>query len=188
MEPVELYSSIAIPHDELVAFLLQNSVERLGQSPHLDYRLGRGEAYVLFELDSDEEHYPDPEFDALLESKLGGPPQTSFLIYISRNEGSEQLAMDFVTLFAQLWPCVLDNLSGRARQVFTPQEVQVLRQEGRGLYEEANKIPLPVDEYEGEAFIPPRREGEEEGFGDEGGENKGFEGEGDEEEEIEDEP
>ncbi len=177
MEPVELYSSIAIPHDELEAFLFQNGVVRLGYSPYLDYRLGRGEAYVLFELEEDE-HYPDPEFDALLESKLGGPPQTNVVIYISENEGSAQLAMDFVLLFAQRWPCALDNLSGRARQVFTPQEVQVLQEEGRGLYEEAKKIPRPVDEYAGEAFIPPRREGEEEG-------DESFE---DDEEDEEDEP
>jgi hypothetical protein len=153
MEPVELHSSAAIPRDELVAFLFQNGVERMGHSPSLDYRLGRGDAYVLFELDSDE-HYPDPADEALIESRLGGPPQTSFLIYISRNEGSDQLAMDFVALFAQRWPCVLDNLSGLARQVYSPQEVQVLREEGRGLDEEAHKLPLPVDEYAGEVFIP----------------------------------
>lgn len=154
MEPVELHSSAAIPRDELVAFLFQNGVERMGHSPYLDYRLGREDAFILFELDSDE-HYPDPEGDALIESKGGGPPQTSFLIYISRNEGSDQLAMDFVALFAQRWPCVLDTLSGLARQVYSSQEVQVLREEGRGLGEVAHKIPLPVDEYAGEAFIPP---------------------------------
>ncbi len=186
MEPVELYSSVFIQRDELIAFLFHNGVVRLGLDPHLDYRLGRGEAYVLFELDEDE-HYPNPERDALIESKLGGPPQISFLIFISENEGSEQLAMDFMLLFAQRWPCVLDNVSGLARQVFTPQEVQILREEGRGLYEEANKVPLPVDEYAGEAFIPPRREGEQEenkGFEDDD-EDEGFE---DDEEEEEDEP
>lgn len=157
MEPVELYSSAAIPRDELVAFLFQNGVERMGHSPSLDYRLGRGDAYVLFELESDE-HYPDPAFDVLLESKLGGPPQTSFLIYISRNEGSDQLAMDFVIQFAQCWPCVLDNLSGLARRAYSPQEVQILREEGLGLSDDDRLFPLPDDEYAGEACIPPWEE------------------------------
>jgi hypothetical protein len=56
--------------------------------------------------------------DVLIERKLGGAPQTSILLYISRRPSSEPLA-ELAIHFASRWPCVLDNLSGVARRVFT---------------------------------------------------------------------
>src|SRR5215470_4671034 len=114
MEPVELITSKAISRDEVITFLLQMGVER-EQSPHRiwDYAIRRGEAIVWVDPD-DVEHYPDPEVDALIENKLGGPPQTYVVLHISRNPGSEQLALELAIQFAKRWPSVLDNLSGLA--------------------------------------------------------------------------
>jgi DNA-directed RNA polymerase specialized sigma24 family protein len=111
-----------------------------------DYIFFRGEAIVWIDPD-DPENYPDPEVDTLVESKLGAPPQTYIVLHISRNPGSEQLALELAIEFAKRWPSVLDNLSGLARRIFTVEEMQALYESGLGVWEDENKVPLPKEWY-----------------------------------------
>jgi hypothetical protein len=139
MEPVELVTSKEFSQDELITSLLQIGVRRDENPNRLwDYVLRTGEAIVWVDPD-DPERYPDSEVDALIESKLGDLPRTSIVLHISRNPGSEQLALELAIKFAKHWPCVLDNLSGLARRIFTLEELQALCDSGLGLWElEAN--------------------------------------------------
>jgi hypothetical protein len=143
MEPVELLTSKAFSREELVTTLLEMGVEREASSdPGWELVLRRGDFAVWVILDNDEPHDPDPEGDALIESKLGAPPQTSIVLYyLSYEPSSQPLAMELAMRFASRWPCVLDNLSGRAHRVFTLEELQVLYQNGLGLYEDEKGLP-----------------------------------------------
>ena len=156
MEPVELVTSKAFSQDELITALLQMGVKR-DQNPNRlwDYVLRTGEAIVWIDPD-DPEHYPNPEVDALIERKLGGPPRTYIVLHISRNQGSEQLALELAIRFAKHWPCVLDNLRGRARSILTLEEMQAWYESGRGLWDIPEGIALPKEWYAtDEEYITP---------------------------------
>jgi len=156
MEPVELVTSKAFSRDELITALFQIGV-KCEESPHRmwDYALRRGEAIVWIDPD-DPEDYPNPEVDALIESKLGEPPRTSIVLHVSREPGSEQLAMELAIQFAKRWPCVLDNLSGLARRIFALEDLQALYESGLGLREDEKDVPLPKEWYEtDEVYIAP---------------------------------
>ena len=156
MEPVELVTSQPFSQDELIASLLQMGVERDEDPDRLwDYVLCEGEAIVWVDPE-DPEHYPNPEVDALIESKLGEPPRTYIVLHVSRNPGSEQLAMELAIQFAKRWPCVLDNLSGLARRIFTLEELQALYESGLGLWEDEKGVPLPEEWYTAdEEYLAP---------------------------------
>ena len=93
--------------------------------------------------------------DALIESKLGGLPQTDVVLHVSREPGSEQLAIELAIQFAKRWPCVLDNLSGLARRIFTLEELQALYESGLGLREDEKDVPLPKEWCTDEVYIAP---------------------------------
>jgi hypothetical protein len=156
MESVELVTSKAFSQDELITALLQIGVKRDENPNHLwDYVLRRGEAIVWIDPDHPE-HYPDSEVDTLIESKLGDPPRTYIVLHISRNPGSEQLALELTIQFAKRWPCVLDNLSGLARRIFALGELQALYESGLGLREDAKAVSLPKEWYAAdEEYLAP---------------------------------
>ena len=155
MRQVELLSGREIPRTDLVAFFSQIGVKH-EENPHYlsPYFLHTGESYVWIDLDIIEERYPDPAIDALTEQKLGDLPQTQILLHINRSPESEALAIGFACQFAERWPCVIDNLSGLAHRIYSAQELQQLREKGRGLWDDDQLVPLPKDKYEDEAFIP----------------------------------
>jgi len=148
MEPVTLWTSKAFSQDELVTALLQIGVKRDENPNRLwDFVVRRGEAIVWIDPD-DTEHYPNPEVDALIESKLGEPPQTSIVLHVSREPGSEQLAMELAIQFAERWPCVLDNLSGLARRIFALGEMQAWCESDQGLLDLPEGVSIPKEWYE----------------------------------------
>ncbi len=156
MEPVKLVTSKEFSRDELIAFLLQIGVKR-DETPNRlwDYVLRMGEAIVWIDPD-DQEHYPNPEVDALIESKLGNPPRTYIVLHMSRNLGSEQLALELAIQFAKRWPCVLDNLSSLARRIFTLEELQALYDSGQGLRDDEKEVSLPQEWYTAdEEYLAP---------------------------------
>src|SRR5262249_32300065 len=156
MDPVELVTSKALSRDELITALLQMGV-KCEESPHRmwDYALRRGEAIVWVDPDHSE-HYPDTEVDpVLMQSKLGDSPRTYIVLHVSSNPGSEQLAIELAIQFAKRWPCVLDNLSGLARRVFTLEELQALYESGQGLHEDEKDVPLPKEWCTDEVYIAP---------------------------------
>lgn len=160
MRQVRLLLSTNIPRDELVAFFSQVGA-KYNENPHLlsPYFPNSGGAYVWIDLDDIEKRYPDPKVDALTEQKLGAIPRFSILLHINTDPESEPLALGFAIQFAERWPCVLDNLSGLARHIYSLEELRKLQEEGRGFWDDEQLVPLPKDEYEGEAFIPPGQEG-----------------------------
>lgn len=157
MKSAELVTSKAFSRDELIIALLQVGV-KCEESPHRiwDYAVRRGEAIVWVDPDHSE-HYPDTVVDpVLMQSKLGDTPRTYIVLHISRNPGSEQLAMELAMQFAKRWPSVLDNLSGLARRVFTLEELQALYESGLGLREDEKDVPLPKEWDEtDEVYIAP---------------------------------
>ena len=155
MQQVRLLSSREIPRTDLVAFFSQIGVKH-EENPHYlsPYFLHTGGSYVWIDLDDIEGHYPNPEIDALTEQKLGGPTRTRILLHINRSPESETLAIGFACQFAERWRCVIDNLSGLARRIYSAQELQQLQKEGCGLWDDDQLVPLPKDEDEDEAFIP----------------------------------
>lgn len=155
MRQVSLLSPIEIPRSELLQFFAQAGVKR-GESAHrlAEHLLRAGEAQVWIEPESKEPHYPDPPVDALIEQKLGGPPRTHLLLHITSTPESEQLALDFACLLAERWPFVLDNLSGLARRIYGLADLQSLRQEKRGLWDEEKQASLPKDELADATFVP----------------------------------
>src|SRR5262249_36821826 len=160
MESVKLVTSKAFSRDELIASLLQVGVKPdEGPNRLWDYVLRAGEAIVWVDPD-DLEHYPNPEVDTLIESKLGGPPQTYIVLHMSRNPGSEQLALKLAIQFARRWPCVLDNLSGLARRIFALDELQALSESGKGLRDDDKGVSLPKEWYatDEEYLAPWQRE------------------------------
>lgn len=160
MEPVKLVTSKAISRDDLIDFLLQIGVKRDENPNRLwDYVLRTGEAVVWVDPD-DPEHYPNPEVDALIESKLGDQPRSSIVLHLSRNPGSEQLALELAIQFARHWPSVLDNLSGLARRIFMLEELQSLYNNGQGLRDDEKDVSLPNEWYavDEEYLAPWQRE------------------------------
>jgi hypothetical protein len=145
MEPVTLWTSQTFSRDELITALLEIGVKR-DENPHRlwDFVCRKEEAIVWVDPD-DDEHYPNPEVDELIERKLGSPPQTSIVLQISREPGSEPLAMELAIRFASRWPCVLDKLSGLAYRVLTLEELQALYENGLGLYEEEKGVSVPQE-------------------------------------------
>ena len=154
MRQVELLSSREIPRTDLVAFFSQIGVKHEENPYNLSpYFLHTGEHSVWIDLDIIEERYPEPAIDALTEQKLGGLPQTQILLHISRGPESEALAIGFACQFAEHWPCVVDNLSGRVRRIYSAQELRQLQKEGRGLWDDDQLAPFPKDEGEDKSFM-----------------------------------
>jgi hypothetical protein len=155
MEPVRLMTSKAFSQDELVASLLEIGVQRDETPGHpWEYFACRGEALVWVDPDHPE-IYPDPEVDALIESKLGDLPRTHIVLHITRNPGSEPLALELAIQFAKRWPSVVDNLSGLTRRIFVLEELQALHESGLGFSEDEKGIPLPKEWYTlDEEYVP----------------------------------
>ena len=143
MRPVKLFTSKTLSQEEVASLLLQIRVERDESSHRIwDYRIDSGEAIVWVDPD-DPEHYPNPEIDALIESKLGVPSKMYIVLHVSSGPGSGQLARDLAIRFAEQVPAVLDNMSALARRIFTLAELQALQAKGAGLWDDERNIPLP---------------------------------------------
>ena len=161
MKEVRLLSSEAIPQDELIDFLLQVGVER-EESPHRiwDYALRKKNAIVWLDL-NDQENYPDPEFDPVIENKLGALPQTVMLLHASSDAESASQALTLAIQLAERWPFVVDTLSSLARRIFTLEDLRTLQKEGHGLWDHESGIPLPEEWIScDEEYIAPWQEEE----------------------------
>jgi hypothetical protein len=154
-EPVALLSSAEIRRDELVTFLHQAGAAPVESAYRIfDYILKSGEAYFWIDLD-DVEQYPDPEIDALIAQKLGGGPRTRVMLHVkSASPESERLAIEFALQFARHWPCIIDNLSGFARHIYSVQELAELQRQGRGVWDEDRTAHPPEDSNAGKAYLP----------------------------------
>jgi hypothetical protein len=73
-------------------------------------RLSQGDKHVWVSLDNSLlNEYEAAEIEQI-SLKLGGQPQSHILLDVSRTEGSEQLAVEFASMCAERWPCVVYNL------------------------------------------------------------------------------
>jgi len=176
MREIEVLSSREIPQEELIAFLLHIGVQREESSHRIwDYALRRDDAVVWLDL-NDPENYPDPGVDASIEEKLGASPQTRIVFHLNRSDGSESQALGLALQVAEHWPCVLDNLSGLARRIFTLEDLRRLQDEGHGFWEDEKGMPLPEEWYAAdEEYIAPWQEEEMKKQAEEAGkQGKGF--------------
>ncbi|MDQ3252560.1 MAG: helix-turn-helix domain-containing protein [Acidobacteriota bacterium] len=115
-ESIAVVTSDNVSRDDLAAFIQSRggfiTPERL-----LFGRFSNHDRHVWIGVDESllEGYREDEEMQNTLDAirrKLGGEPQTSVIINISRTSGSEQLAADFVQSFAERWTCVVDDLHG----------------------------------------------------------------------------
>lgn len=118
-EPVSLISSADIKQEEFSTFLQQ-----LGAVLHpdnvYDGRLSRGNFHVWISLDNSElKNFEADEIERITQ-QLGDMPQTHILLDVSKNPGSQQLAIEFACNFAKQWPCVVYDL---CKNVYSAQEL-----------------------------------------------------------------
>jgi hypothetical protein len=98
----------------------------------LDARISRDDKYIwVFLYDAGVEELPEEDMPHI-DEVLGGIPQSVVEIEISRQPGSEGLAVEFACLFAERWPCVVSSLSGK---IISRQELFELRRSGKGFLE-----------------------------------------------------
>jgi hypothetical protein len=74
-----------------------------------------------------------PEVVEHIRTKLGGEPRIYFELEIRRTAGSQQLAVYFVNMCAQIWPCVVVGSS--PHYVFSKEEIQQLLKREKALNE-----------------------------------------------------
>jgi len=125
--PVVLVSKEKITRSEFMQFLKTCGAEksdddvrcvvRIARAEHIggiyDGYLYNNDTGVLWVMYAPEEELSGSELEAKIKNiipKLGSPPQTEILLDIGKNVPSEILAAEFVELFDQIWPCVVDTL------------------------------------------------------------------------------
>ena len=131
-EPVAIISSSQIKQDEFInllqslgAFIIEDS------NDPFDARLSRGYQHVWIALDNRGfDQFEDDEIE-LFTQMLTSKPQSHIVLEISREAGSQQLAVELACVFAERWPCIVDNCSDK---VFTSQELFDLRSSGGDLW------------------------------------------------------
>jgi hypothetical protein len=130
-EPVALISSERITQQDFATALTAIGAV-IDPSDAAKARFSSGDMHVwLFRRDEELSTFERPVME-LITRGLGGAPQTCIIIEISRRPGSESLALEVACAFASRWPCVVYDLG---REVYTKQELAVLRQSGKGFSE-----------------------------------------------------
>jgi len=134
-QPILLVSSAIITQEQLHAFLSAVGAATV-RSGSFQGTVFRGNSQIWIGLENKELEYFDTNKRELVEQKLGGNPQTSIVIEISREFGSQELAVGFVCNFANYYPCVVDNLRGDARcAIYSVEELRKLCGSGKGFWE-----------------------------------------------------
>jgi hypothetical protein len=108
-QPFALISSTEINHEEFVAFLKREGAE-LTPDDVYDGRISRGELHVWILLDNSNLNDLEAFDNELIMQGLGKPPKTYITLDVSREQGSEQLAIEFAYACAEKWPCIVYNL------------------------------------------------------------------------------
>jgi hypothetical protein len=68
---------------------------------------------------------------ALLTDRLGALPRSEIVLELSREPGTDALAIDVAIAFAELWPAVLSDLG---KMALTLDDLRHIRREGTSLY------------------------------------------------------
>ena len=127
-EPVSLISSADIKQEEFSTFLQQ-----LGAVLHPDHvydgRLSRGNFHIWIALDNSELKNFETDEIKRITQQLADMPQTHILLDVSKNPGSQQLAIEFACKFAEQWPCVVYDL---CKNVYLAQDLLDLCRNGQG--------------------------------------------------------
>ena len=124
---VLLLTREVIALDAVLTFLLASGFRELDTSGSITtFVLSKGFQHLWYYVNADDPEAAltpeedDPEVVAEMLQALGGPPHTEVNFQVSSADTSGiPLAMDFALHFNERWPCVLDNLSGWARHIFT---------------------------------------------------------------------
>lgn len=127
-DTVALISSSEIKQEEFISFL-QNLGAFIIEDTNdpFDARFSRGYQHVWIALDHRGfNDYQTHEIEVFTQM-LSGKPQTHIVLEISRETGSQQLAVELACAFAERWQCIVDNLLDR---VFSSQDLFDLRNSG----------------------------------------------------------
>jgi len=105
-EPISLISNADIKPEEFTNFLQQVGAV-LHPDNLYDGCLSKGNLHVWIALDNSELKNFDADEIELITQQLGSSPQTHILLDISKNLGSEQIALEFACKLATRWNCVI---------------------------------------------------------------------------------
>jgi len=134
-QPILLVSSDIITQEQLHAFLSAVGAATV-RSGSFQGTMFKGASQIWIGLQNKELEYFDTDKRKLVEQKLGGNPQTSIVIEISREPGSQELAVGFVCAFAKWYPCIVDNLRGDAwHAIYSMEELLELCESGEDFWE-----------------------------------------------------
>ncbi len=123
-EPLSLISSADIQQEEFITFLQQSGVV-LHPDKLYDGRLSEGNLHVWIALDNSELKNFDANEIEVIAHRLGGIPKTHILLDVSKELGSEQIALEFACKFATQWHCVIYDSN---QQVYSPNQLLKLCQ------------------------------------------------------------
>lgn len=141
-EPVLLLSSVPIDDAGFASILHDAGAVRLHHGGY-EGHLGDHERTIWISRSPEslsELAVVDPQRLHQVQQLLGGPPVTCITLSISREPGSDRLAMQFIAVYAQRGPCVVDDPQG---PVYTSAQVQALYEAG-GSFDEARQAPVPT--------------------------------------------
>jgi hypothetical protein len=108
-EPIAVYSSNKLSNDDLLSFLKDIGASIIDTPPDsiAQARMSDDDKHIWIYLD--QEHVPNEFTEDIprVMAKLGQEPMSRFVIEISRTKGSVNLAINLLTKFCQIWPCVI---------------------------------------------------------------------------------
>ncbi len=116
--------------------LLQQSGAVMHPDEVYDGRISQADRHVWLVLNKtclqNLEEEDQQEERELLVKQLRGEPKTCIDLTVSRTEGSQQLAVEFASLCATKYPCIVDDNMGR---IFTTHDLFTLRDASKGFGE-----------------------------------------------------
>ncbi|MPY81384.1 MAG: hypothetical protein GEV04_23915, partial [Actinophytocola sp.] len=91
---------------------------------HTDGRLSRGSGHVWVYLNPEEGL--EPKTQRIMEQKLHGPVRSRVVLDLSREEGSDELALGLIWAAAERWTLVVDTLQHEEARhgILTPEELR----------------------------------------------------------------
>jgi hypothetical protein len=118
--------------DDLIAAVLKAGGYRDpdGRTGHLS---GERSGHIWLHLDNEiieTTALENPQKMDQIKQKLGGEPHSCIGVEIDKAPGSQQLAIEFASICAGLWPCIVDTLKGED-QVFSKEEMMQIQKEGK---------------------------------------------------------
>jgi hypothetical protein len=107
-EPLILLSSAAISEDDFITFLTGiGGVHEPGDVEIGRFSRDRCHLWIFLNPQALAESLED--IGAAATEKLGGAPQSCVVLELSREPGTERLALEFSIAFAERWPAVLND-------------------------------------------------------------------------------